>query len=249
MRQIDRYKKKQIQNVVVGLNYSLKDFHFQENSVFYTISLKREMRISFLISKEDEFNYFCQYFSNTDNIPHIIKREWKYVIEEFQKWLNGVSSSFCFNLHEEEPLLEYFSDIITKISPRFSVIFNQAEKAEYYNLDEICGMGYRKSFEFLIKDYLIFLNLMSLEEANQNFKLQECINLYKEKSPILRQLATKIGYLGNDFCHYCRKYLDKDIKDLKEMIFLLCEWIETHESLNNRIRDIENEASRLTSDF
>lgn len=45
-----------------------------------------------------------------------------------------------------------FSDAIKKISPDFVRIYNQALKAENSNLTDICGPGYRKSLEFLIKD-------------------------------------------------------------------------------------------------
>jgi len=48
-----------------------------------------------------------------------------------------------------------FSNYITDVSPSFADIYNQANAAECYGLDQIAGMGYRKSLEFLIKDYLI----------------------------------------------------------------------------------------------
>jgi hypothetical protein len=35
------------------------------------------------------------------------------------------------------------------------VIYTQAHAAEALELTEICGVGYRKALEFLIKDYLI----------------------------------------------------------------------------------------------
>ena len=59
---------------------------------------------------------------------------------------------FCpLALPEKEPL----SDIISELSPNFCEIYNQAYIAEQTNLMQICGTGYRKSLEFLIKDYLI----------------------------------------------------------------------------------------------
>ena len=47
-----------------------------------------------------------------------------------------------------------FSDVINSISPNFTVIYNQAFSAEQQNLTEICGVGYRKALEYLIKDYI-----------------------------------------------------------------------------------------------
>lgn len=54
-----------------------------------------------------------------------------------------------------EPLKKTFSSIISDISPDFTIIYNQAFYAEQIHLDQICGVGYRKALEFLIKDYLI----------------------------------------------------------------------------------------------
>ena len=45
-----------------------------------------------------------------------------------------------------------FSNIISELSPNFCEIYNQAYIAEQTNLMQICGTGYRKSLEFLIKD-------------------------------------------------------------------------------------------------
>ncbi|MEK7581127.1 MAG: hypothetical protein AAB512_02470 [Patescibacteria group bacterium] len=50
---------------------------------------------------------------------------------------------------------EEFPASITKVSPKFKTIYNQSKKAEEGGLEEICGLGYRKSLEFLVKDYLI----------------------------------------------------------------------------------------------
>lgn len=51
-----------------------------------------------------------------------------------------------------------FSKHINNISPNFVNIYNQAHFAEKHNLLEICGVGYRKGLEFLIKDYVITKN-------------------------------------------------------------------------------------------
>ncbi|GBE19874.1 MAG TPA: hypothetical protein ENG87_05255 [Candidatus Pacearchaeota archaeon] len=48
-----------------------------------------------------------------------------------------------------------FSQNIKDISENFVLIYNEAESAEEFGLKQICGGGYRKAFEFLIKDYLI----------------------------------------------------------------------------------------------
>jgi hypothetical protein len=54
-----------------------------------------------------------------------------------------------------EPAPLTFDESVKEISPAFCDICEQAHKAEQFGLTEICGVPYRKSVEFLIKDYLI----------------------------------------------------------------------------------------------
>jgi len=51
-----------------------------------------------------------------------------------------------------------FHSSVSETSPDFCAIFNQAKEAEDQGLDKICGVGYRKALEFLIKDYAISMN-------------------------------------------------------------------------------------------
>ena len=53
------------------------------------------------------------------------------------------------------PKKKNFSEIIVKVSSDFVNIYNQAYCAEQLSLDQVCGVGYRKALEFLIRDYLI----------------------------------------------------------------------------------------------
>lgn len=50
---------------------------------------------------------------------------------------------------------EEFPNEITDLSPEFVKIYNQAHHAEQEKLDMICGVGYRKALEHLVKDYII----------------------------------------------------------------------------------------------
>lgn len=64
---------------------------------------------------------------------------------------------------------------ICKVSPSFVEIFNQAYHAEQYKLKEICGVGYRKAIEFLIKDYLISIYPEQKDKV-LNLFLGKCIS-------------------------------------------------------------------------
>lgn len=117
-----------------------------------------------------------------------------------------------------------FSTQISEISKSFVEIYNQAFQAEQYKLLEICGVGYRKSIEYLIKDYLIFKN-PDLESIIKNLFLNNCINDYVTDTKI-KSVAKRAVWLGNDETHYERKWEGKDLDDLKKLIDLTIHWIE-----------------------
>lgn len=81
--------------------------------------------------------------------------------------------------------------------------------------DELVGIGYRKSIEFLIKDYLIYINHEKSEQIPQ-MHLGDCIKLIS--SDKIQALAKASTWLGNDETHYVRKHSDKDIEDLEKFL-------------------------------
>jgi len=117
-----------------------------------------------------------------------------------------------------------FSNIIASISENFIKVYNQAHLAEQYKLDLICGAGYRKAFEFLIKDYLISKAPSEAEKIKKEF-LGKVI---KERvdDPRIKNIAKRATWLGNDETHYERRWEDKDINDLKKLIDLTIHWLE-----------------------
>lgn len=141
---------------------------------------------------------------------------------------NGVNR-FTFNkiLPAPSPAREIFSEIINEVSPTFDQIYNQALVAEQLGLDQICGVGYRKSLEFLIKDYLI----SNLESENDKDKIKEKrLGVCIEKdvtSENIKAVAKRATWLGNDETHYVKKWEDKQVEDLKGLIKLTIKWIET----------------------
>lgn len=128
-----------------------------------------------------------------------------------------------FSIHQELAVAEQkFDESIKTISPSFVNIYNQAYKAEQVGLGEICGMGYRKALEFLIKDYLTSLHPDKKEEFRKA-ALGNCINKIDNSS--IKELARRATWLGNDETHYIRKWEDRDIHDLKNLIDLTCQYI------------------------
>ena len=107
---------------------------------------------------------------------------------------------------------------IKNFSPRFEEIFKQSLTAEFYNLTEIAGIGFRKSIEFLIKDYLI--NIKKKDKVKiSNMNLGSAFRELDDDR--LKPLVTAIVWLGNDETHYLRKYENKSIEDMKKFIHAL----------------------------
>jgi hypothetical protein len=116
------------------------------------------------------------------------------------------------------------SESIVEISPSFSKIYNQAFIAEQIGLNEICGVGYRKAMEFLIKDYAKSKNPNDHENIEKKM-LGPCINEYVTDARI-QNVAKRAVWLGNDETHYIRKWESKDLEDLKKLVELTIHWIE-----------------------
>ncbi len=119
----------------------------------------------------------------------------------------------------------YFSENIQKLSPDFVTIYNDSLNAEKLGLTSICGMGYRKALEFLIKDYALSL---SPSEENEILKasLSTCIKKFINDDR-LKTLATASTWIGNDETHYVKKNPDYGIESQKTFINAFVTFIDS----------------------
>lgn len=121
-----------------------------------------------------------------------------------------------------------FSDNINNLSPEFVSLYNQSIVAETNDeIKGLAGLGYRKSLEFLIKDYLINVKHQD-KDTIIKMELGNCINKLPEQ---LRNIAKASVWLGNDEVHYFRKNPEYNIEDLKSFIECLIHFIEIDFSL------------------
>lgn len=120
---------------------------------------------------------------------------------------------------------EYFSDTIQGVSKDFVTIYNEAYAAEQMSLNDVCGVGYRKALEFLVKDYISRGKKEEEIGAIREKKLSKCIVDYVTDVRI-KEVAKRAVWLGNDETHYVRKWEGKDVHDLKGIIHLVIRWIE-----------------------
>ena len=134
-------------------------------------------------------------------------------------------SSYNWMHYKPLPLLKKsFSEVIHNISPAFIDIYNQAYAAEQMGLDSICGVGYRKALEFLVKDFAI-KEKSEEEDKIKRMPLQQCITSFIENAHV-KPIVERAVWLGNDETHYVRKFESKDVKDLKGLISLSVYWIQ-----------------------
>lgn len=147
-------------------------------------------------------------------------------ITEFER--NGTQGLYLYKKisSNSQPQQEKFSKIIVALSPNFTKIYNQAYVAEQINLNQICGTGYRKALEFLIKDYLLSIKPANQHETIKNKFLGSCIREDVENMNI-KNVASRAVWLGNDETHYTRIWENKAVSDLKGLINLTIHWIES----------------------
>jgi hypothetical protein len=90
-----------------------------------------------------------------------------------------------------------FEKIVTDVSPQFAPIYNQAFQAEQLALDQICGPGYRKALEFLIKDYAKAKYPLATDEIEKKL-LGACIAEYIDHPGVksIAQRATWLAQVG-----------------------------------------------------
>ncbi len=121
------------------------------------------------------------------------------------------------------------SNEIVSISESFVTIYNEAFKADCLGLKQICGAGYRKALEFLIKDYVI--RQTDDKTTHDQIRGKFLGNVIKDHLPDgnVNSMAEKAAWLGNDETHYVRIWTNMDIEDLKNLIDLTVKWMEMEE--------------------
>lgn len=129
-----------------------------------------------------------------------------------------------------------FSNNISEISQEFMLIYKQAWEAKERELYNIAGPGFRKAFEFLIKDYAKYKAPNSAKEIEGSYS-GTVVKKYIENERI-QKVAERALWLGNDETHYLRKWEDKDLNDLLNLIDLTINWIEIEKLSAEYIEDM-----------
>ena len=132
----------------------------------------------------------------------------------------------------EIPDAQSISKRIKELSPQFASIYAQAEKAEKMRLNEICGSGYRKSLEFLVKDYLI----CKFHEDAEAIKSEPLgVSIQRIKDNRIGTLSERATWIGNDETHYIRKHERLNIAEMKRFIDAVLHYIESELSFEEAL--------------
>lgn len=137
---------------------------------------------------------------------------------------SGTNNPIFEKLIPITPNTDSFSAGISELSPTFVNTYNQAQFAESQGLTEICGIGYRRALEFLVKDYLIHL-FPDQEEAIKSEFLGKSIQ--RINNDHIKVLAERSTWIGNDETHYVRKHEDFDYTDMKRFIVAMVRYVDS----------------------
>ena len=135
-------------------------------------------------------------------------------------WLNGYPSLPSVYPYAE-PQLSIPSDM-KEIDPDFFEVYRQAANAEASNLDKICGMGYRKAVELLVKNYLI---AKCPENKTAILSEQLSASIRRIEYPSIQALAKASTWIGNDETHIVKKNPEYGLPEMKKFILSLCHLI------------------------
>lgn len=121
--------------------------------------------------------------------------------------------------------LDSFLFSVALISPSFISIYQEASQARALGLQQIAGPGYRKAFEFLLKDYAKLKSSKDKHEEIEKTFSGDVIKNYISDARI-QKVSKRALWLGNDETHYLRQWQGHDIDDLITLIKLTVNWIE-----------------------
>lgn len=144
------------------------------------------------------------------------------------------------------PLEPQLPDTVRALSPVFVETYSQALQADAFGLGQLTGIGLRKALEFLVKDFAC-LQHPKETEAIKGKLLGQCINEYVS-DPQVKQVAKRAAWLGNDETHYVRKWEDRDISDLKTLIRLCINGIDSVLLTQKYINEMPDPAAAAKTD-
>lgn len=204
----------------------------REHSQVYKISTEESLECPFCFHQIEIQILSGVYWSKNNNLQLFLKcKKCNNSFIGYTHYNSGDNIFHISSLTKGNRKTREFPPEIKEISEKFVQIYREAESAEQEKLMEICGGGYRKAIEYLIKDYLIKKFSDKEDEIKQKF-LGNCINEMIE-NPKIKEIVQRATWLGNDETHYFREWENKDLQDLKTLIEITIHFISM-EILNDK---------------
>jgi len=119
---------------------------------------------------------------------------------------------------------------IKLISPRFAELHRQAFRAESRSDFNIAIMGYRAALEILLKDYLVNVDGVPLDDI-KNKKLAQTIQDYTTDEML--NSADVVRLVGNSESHYIQEYEDFPFEQFKVYYNGFVKFVEFHYDMKN----------------
>ncbi len=116
-------------------------------------------------------------------------------------------------------------DEVAAVSPRFVSAVAQARAAEAWGLGELAGCGYRRALEFLVRDFCARRSPADVAAIRRK-ALGHVIEDHVD-DPGVRECARRAAWLENDEAHEPRRWQEKDIALLKDLLALTESWVNT----------------------
>ncbi len=113
---------------------------------------------------------------------------------------------------------------ISKVSAEFGHLYKQAYMAKNCGMQDLFGMALRKAFEYLIKDYALFLNPDKEDEIAKKL-LVNCINDYVENDKI-KSLCTSCRLIGNNETHWRNENSAEDVEFMEKVLLAVIRFID-----------------------
>lgn len=227
-----------LEKIIVESKLSLEGFEKARSDESVTFQYKTNY-FSFVLTKRDQDSYTVAIKSIYSTEAKVYSTSWDNAGNSFKAWCEQISYEVKSEneLFKEQPEVakqpmdrQAMSATVKKISPKFDQIFNEAFEAEQYNLHEISGIGYRKAYEFLIKDYVLRGKPKTEGDKIKNMGIADVVKHYIQDTHI-KLIVQRVIWLGNDHAHYLPVFKNKTISDLKSLIYTTISWIEANEEL------------------
>ena len=118
---------------------------------------------------------------------------------------------------------------IEVLYPDFAKMYCEAASAEARNFSGICGMGFRKALEILVKQYAVKAFPADADTIYKEFLSQTISRIQNAKIQTLARAAT---WLGNDQTHLQTIHPEYSVADIKAFIKTLCYHILMEEEVS-----------------